>query len=127
MSGLLLGVSPVERVVERSLVSVLVAAVEEAEELEEDEDEEKRYNLPHECTMSRAGGPRRCRRGASRWRGGRHARDGLAQREQGHRPARSGCAERVVAEERETAEIMKRCMVRDDIVEVGLRAQIWSM
>ena len=27
-------------------------------------------------------------------------------------------------EERETAEIMKQCMVRDDVVEVGSRAQI---
>ena len=32
-----------------------------------------------------------------------------------------------VLEERVTAEIMKRCTVRDDIVEVGSRAQIWSM
>ena len=30
-------------------------------------------------------------------------------------------------EERETAEIIKRCTVRNDIVEVGSRAQIWSM
>ena len=30
-------------------------------------------------------------------------------------------------EERETAERMKRCTVRDDIVEVDSCAQIWSM
>jgi len=30
-------------------------------------------------------------------------------------------------EERETAEMMKRCTVREDIVKVGSRAQIWSM
>jgi hypothetical protein len=30
-------------------------------------------------------------------------------------------------DDRETAEIMKRCTVREDIVKVGSRAQIWSM